>query len=105
VAIRERTRWLQEESEKLGRQVTGENGGLDEQVIEKTKKVRCCTYVMYISACDANITNRFCTTTTHRSSTCAKRWTRSRRSTRNGRLLANLASEGARKVDEYDTTS
>ncbi|KAG9570787.1 hypothetical protein KCV01_g19543, partial [Aureobasidium melanogenum] len=39
VAIRERTRWLQEESEKLGRQATGENGGLDEQVIEKTKKI------------------------------------------------------------------
>ena len=39
VAIRERTRWLQEESEKLGRQVSGENGGLDEQVIAKTKKV------------------------------------------------------------------
>ncbi|KAI4731038.1 hypothetical protein E4T49_01083 [Aureobasidium sp. EXF-10728] len=39
VAIRERTRWLQEESEKLGRQVTGENSGLDEQVIEKTKKI------------------------------------------------------------------
>jgi nuclear pore complex protein Nup54 len=105
VAIRERTRWLQEESEKLGRQVTGENGGLDEQVIEKTKKVRCLTDVIYIGVCDANITNRSCTTTTHRSSTCAKRWTRSRRSTRSGRLLANLASEGARKVHEYDTTS
>ncbi|THZ40992.1 hypothetical protein D6C86_00473 [Aureobasidium pullulans] len=39
VAIRERTRWLQEESEKLGRQVSGENGGLDEQVIAKTKKI------------------------------------------------------------------
>lgn len=39
VAIRERTRWLQEESEKLGRQASGENGGLDEHVLEKTKKV------------------------------------------------------------------
>ena len=47
VAIRERTRWLQEESEKLGRQVTSENGGLDEQVIEKTKKVRRLNSVIY----------------------------------------------------------
>ncbi|KAI5207659.1 hypothetical protein AUEXF2481DRAFT_36441 [Aureobasidium subglaciale EXF-2481] len=39
VAIRERTRWLQEESEKLGRQVSNESGGLDEQVIAKTKKI------------------------------------------------------------------
>ena len=97
VAIRERTRWLQEESEKLGRQVTGENGGLDEQVIEKTKKVRYLTGVLYTGARDANIANRSSTTTTHRSSTCAKRWTRSRRSMRNGRLLANLANEGQQK--------
>ncbi|KAI5210539.1 hypothetical protein E4T39_00226 [Aureobasidium subglaciale] len=39
VAIRERTRWLQEESEKLGRQASNESGGLDEQVIAKTKKI------------------------------------------------------------------
>jgi nuclear pore complex protein Nup54 len=105
VAIRERTRWLQEESEKLGRQITGENGGLDEQVIEKAKKVRCLQPITYTGASDANIINRFSETTTHRSSTCAKRWTRSRRSTRNGRLLANLASRGTRRVHEYDTTS
>lgn len=51
VAIRERTRWLQEESEKLGRQVTSENGGLDEQVIEKTKKVRRLNSVIYTDTC------------------------------------------------------
>lgn len=38
VALRERSRWLSEESEKLGRQVAGD-GGLDEEVLKKTKKV------------------------------------------------------------------
>lgn len=40
VALRERTRWLQSESEKLGRQVaSGEQAGLSEEVLKKTKKV------------------------------------------------------------------
>lgn len=41
VALRERTRWLSEESEKVGRQVaSGEMGGVGEEVLKKTKKVR-----------------------------------------------------------------
>ena len=40
VALRERTRWLQDESEKLGRQVaSGEKGGIDEEILRRTKKV------------------------------------------------------------------
>ncbi|GAB7353014.1 hypothetical protein MBLNU459_g3571t1 [Dothideomycetes sp. NU459] len=39
VALRERSRWLQEESEKLGRAISGENGGLDEEVLKKAKKI------------------------------------------------------------------
>jgi len=40
VALRERTRYLQSESEKLGRQVaSGEQGGISEDVLRKTKKV------------------------------------------------------------------
>lgn len=40
VALRERTRWLQSESEKLGRQVaSGEQGGINEDVLKKTKKI------------------------------------------------------------------
>lgn len=40
VALRERTRWLQAESEKLGRQVaTGEAAGINEDILRKTKKV------------------------------------------------------------------
>ena len=51
VALRERSRWLTEESEKLGRQVAGD-GGLDEEVLKKTKKVRtghvrCCGHWDY----------------------------------------------------------
>lgn len=39
VALRERSRWLTAESEKLGKQVASDNG-LDEEVLKKTKKVR-----------------------------------------------------------------
>jgi len=40
VALRERTRYLQSESEKLGRQVaSGEQGSISEDVLRKTKKV------------------------------------------------------------------
>lgn len=38
VALRERSRWLIEESEKLGGQISGE-GVLDEEILKKTKKV------------------------------------------------------------------
>lgn len=38
VALRERSRWLSEESDKLGKQMAGD-GGLDEEVLKKTKKV------------------------------------------------------------------
>ena len=45
VALRERTRWLQAESEKLGRQVAnGEAAGINEDVLRKTKKVRDCLW-------------------------------------------------------------
>ena len=45
VALRERTRWLQAESEKLGRQVAnGEAAGINEDVLRKTKKVRECLW-------------------------------------------------------------
>ncbi|KAK8200708.1 Nucleoporin nup57 [Zalaria obscura] len=40
VALRERSRWLQEETEKVGRQVNGgEKAGVDEEVLKKTKKI------------------------------------------------------------------
>lgn len=39
VALRERSRWLQEESEKLGQAMAGQNGALDEEVLKKAKKV------------------------------------------------------------------
>lgn len=38
VALRERNKWLSDESDKLGRQISG-NTGLDEEVLKKTKKV------------------------------------------------------------------
>ena len=41
VSLRERTRWLQSETEKLGQQTNaGEGGGINEEVMRKTKKVR-----------------------------------------------------------------
>ena len=43
VALRERTRWLQAESEKVGKQVAnGGNAGIDEEVLRKTKKASRC---------------------------------------------------------------
>lgn len=47
VALRERSRWLTEESEKLGKQVAGDNG-LDEEVLKKTKKVRHVRILKFI---------------------------------------------------------
>lgn len=39
VALRERTGWLQKESEKLGRQIDERSGGISEEVLAKVKKV------------------------------------------------------------------
>ncbi|TKX19555.1 putative nucleoporin NUP54 complex subunit [Elsinoe australis] len=39
VALRERTGWLQKESEKLGRQIDERSGGISEEVLAKVKKI------------------------------------------------------------------
>lgn len=98
VAIRERTRWLQEESEKLGRQITGDSG-LDEQVLAQTKKVGRRDFTTCRHRADAN--NRSLMITTHRLCICAKSWHRLRRSTKSGRPLANPRNEGRNKSPIY----